>query len=168
LTNAVCESHNQSWISINKCRLRAIARNKIAFYFNATFLHPANNIFLDTQILKKASGFKPWLVKYRLDCCRFVKKSYNPVAIIIYNLYSKFSNINHTCPFVVSFIVKYSAILSVIFCVFQGDQILDGFYLRPEILQGLPLPSGDYLLEMIWLFDKKPQFVTNVYFQFTE
>ncbi|XP_060666771.1 uncharacterized protein LOC132798802 isoform X1 [Drosophila nasuta] len=149
LTNAVCKTHNRSWVSINKCRLRAIARNKAAFYFNASFLQPTKNIFLEAQILKRASGFKPWLYKFSLDCCRFLKKSYNPVAIIMYNLYSGFSNLNHTCPY-------------------EGDQIIDGFYPRYELLHGLPLPTGDYLLEMTWLFYNKPQFLRNVYFQFTE
>ncbi|KAH8376923.1 hypothetical protein KR093_002266, partial [Drosophila rubida] len=148
-TNAVCKSHNQSWVTINKCRLRAIGRNKIAFYLNASFLHPTHNIFLEAQVLKKASGYKPWLIKYSLDCCRFLKKTYNPIAVIVYNLYVEFSNINHTCPFV-------------------GDQIIDGFYLKHELLLGLPLPTGEYLLEMNWIFYKKLQFITNLYFQFTE
>lgn len=32
----------------------------------------------------------------------------------------------------------------------------------------LPLPGGDYLLLIKWIFDGKPQFSTNVYFTFVE
>ncbi|KAH8263263.1 hypothetical protein KR044_006512, partial [Drosophila immigrans] len=148
-TNVVCESYNKSWVVINKCRLYAISRNKTIFNFNGTVLHPVYNIFTEMEILKKANGYKPWIFKATMDACRFVKKSYNPVVVIIYSLFKQFSNINHTCPY-------------------MGDQIIKGFYLRPELLLGLPVPSGEYLLTMTWLFNKKRQFCTNVYFEFTE
>lgn len=32
----------------------------------------------------------------------------------------------------------------------------------------VPLPSGDYLLLLDWIFDFEPQFATNVYFTFVE
>ncbi|KAH8262869.1 hypothetical protein KR044_001263, partial [Drosophila immigrans] len=147
-TNAVCESYNKSWIVIHNCRLYAISRNKIVFNFNGTMLHPCSHIFIDGQLFKRANGYKPWLFKATLDGCRFIKKSYNPIAILIFNLFKEFTNINHTCPYV-------------------GPQIIEGFYLRPEKL-GLVLPSGEYLLALTWLFEKRKQFITNLYFSFTE
>ncbi|KAH8262874.1 hypothetical protein KR044_001266, partial [Drosophila immigrans] len=147
-TNAVCESYNESWIVIHQCRLRAISRTKITFNFNGTILYPSSNIILEVQAFKKANGYKPWLFKFSLDGCRFIKKSYNPAAILVYNLFKEFTNINHTCPYV-------------------GEQIIDGFYLRPELLT-LPLPSGDYLLAVTWMFSKHKLFITNLYFTFTE
>ncbi|XP_062139660.1 uncharacterized protein LOC133848205 [Drosophila sulfurigaster albostrigata] len=98
-TNAVCESYNKSWIVINHCRLHAISRNKTVFNFNGTVLYPCNDIFIEAQIFKKANGYKPWLFKTTVDACRFVKK-YNPVAILVYNLFKEFTNVNHTCPYV--------------------------------------------------------------------
>ncbi|XP_034480072.1 uncharacterized protein LOC117785915 [Drosophila innubila] len=148
LTNAVCESYNESWFVIHQCRLRAVNRVKITFNFNGIVLHPANNISVNGQIFKKANGYKPWVLKASIDVCRFLKKTYNPFAILVFNLFKEFTNFNHSCPF-------------------MGPQIVDGFYLRPELLR-LPFPSGEYLFEITWLFDKKPQFATNVYFVFTE
>ncbi|EDW01589.1 GH20375 [Drosophila grimshawi] len=31
-----------------------------------------------------------------------MKKPYNPIAILVYRMFKEFSNINHTCPYVVS------------------------------------------------------------------
>ncbi|XP_062133909.1 uncharacterized protein LOC133844093 [Drosophila sulfurigaster albostrigata] len=147
-TNAVCESYNKSWVVINNCRLRAINRNKTVLNINITFLHPCNDIFVAVQLFKRANGYKPWLFKATVDACQFTRKSYNPTIILIYSLFKEFSNINHTCPY-------------------MGDQIIQGFYLRPEILR-LPYPTGEYLLEMHWILDNKTTFITNEYFQFTE
>ncbi|XP_034480071.1 uncharacterized protein LOC117785914 [Drosophila innubila] len=147
-TNAVCQSYNESWVHFNQCRLRAVNRNRNILNINGTILHPVNDVYLHLQILKRANGYKPWLFNVSLDACRFVKKAYNPFAKLIFSLFKEFSNFNHSCPYV-------------------GTQLVQGFYLRSEILQ-LVFPSGDYLLAMTWYFDKKPQFITNVYFVFTE
>ncbi|KAH8302017.1 hypothetical protein KR044_001885, partial [Drosophila immigrans] len=146
-TNAVCESYNKSWAIINNCRLRAISRNKTIFNMNITLLHPGNSILIDGQVFKRANGYKPWIVKFNVDACKFHRKPYNPAAILIYSLFKEFSNLNHTCPY--------------------GDQILKGFYLRHEILR-LPFPTGDYLLAMNWLFDNKKLVFTNISFAFIE
>ncbi|KAH8408269.1 hypothetical protein KR215_001545 [Drosophila sulfurigaster] len=147
-TNAVCESYNKSWVVINNCRLRAINRNKRVLNINITFRHPCNNIFVAVQLFKRANGYKPWLFKATVDACQFTRKSYNPSIIIIYNLFKEFSNINHTCPY-------------------MGDQIIQGFYLRPEILR-LPFPTGQYLTAMSWIMDNKTTFITNIYYEFIE
>ncbi|KAH8302129.1 hypothetical protein KR044_003153, partial [Drosophila immigrans] len=166
-TNVVCESHNKSWAVVNYCRLRAINRNKTVFNLNVTLPNQLRNFSVDVQLFKRANGYKPWLLTMTVNVCRFTKKSYNPAAILIYRQFRDFSNINHTCPYEVSFIIRmnnYSIICRN--CVwFQGDLILKGFYLRHELL-GLILPTGDYLLTMTWISDNKEQLNTNVYFSF--
>jgi len=57
--------------------------------------------------------------------------------------------------------------ISTYWIFMQGTLLIQGFYLRSEVLR-LPLPSGDYLLKMTWYIDKKPQALTSVYFVFTE
>lgn len=47
----------------------------------------------------------------------------------------------------------------------QGKQILKDFYWDPRDLT-VPLPSGEYAVLLTWIFDKRPQFVTKVYFTF--
>ncbi|EDW31756.1 GL10784 [Drosophila persimilis] len=48
-----------------------------------------------------------------------------------------------------------------------GPQIVEDFYLRPELLR-IPMPTGDYLLALQWNIDKKINFDTNVSFTFVE
>ncbi|KAH8416126.1 hypothetical protein KR222_008626, partial [Zaprionus bogoriensis] len=54
------------------------------------------------ELFKKANGYKPWLYKVDIDVCRFIRRPYNPIAILVFNLFKEFSNFNHTCPYVAS------------------------------------------------------------------
>ncbi|XP_034102100.1 uncharacterized protein LOC117566664 [Drosophila albomicans] len=147
-TNVICQSYNESWFVIHKCRLKAVNRTVNTMNVNSTVLHPANHIGIQVQMLKKANGYKPWLFNFHLDVCRFVKTQYNPFAKMVFNLFKEFTNFNHSCPY-------------------MGPQIIDGFYLRWTFLPHT-IPSGDYLLSLIWFFDKRPQFITKIYFIYME
>ncbi|EDW33291.1 GL20426 [Drosophila persimilis] len=146
MTNAKCPSYNKSWVEVHYCRLKAYSRNKTSLNVNATFLHPANNIFLRLKLMKRANGYKPFLWDFTLDACEFMRKRNQPVAKIVWNIIKDVSTVNHTCPYV---------------CL----QTVSDFH-RVEI--PLPMPTGEYLLLMTWIFDGKPQFSTDVYFTFVE
>ncbi|XP_054085785.1 uncharacterized protein LOC114805340 [Zeugodacus cucurbitae] len=143
-TNAHCESFNKSWVVVNQCRLRAVKRDVTALNINVTLLHPANDIRLDIAYLKKANGYKPFVLNSTIDACDYIRKKNNPIANLVYPFFQPFSNINHSCPYV-------------------GDQIVKDFYPKNEIVT-LFLPTGDYLLLLSWILSKKKTLVTNVYF----
>ncbi|KRF97927.1 uncharacterized protein Dwil_GK26917 [Drosophila willistoni] len=147
-TNAKCESFNHSWVTIEHCRLRAINRHKTVLNINANFHYPATKIKLRFQVLKKANGYKPWVIDGTIDACAFLQKPNHPVVKIIHNLIKNCSTVNHTCPYI-------------------GRQSVKDFDVTPEQIP-LPFPSGDYALFLTWIFSDKPQFATNVYFTFTE
>ncbi|XP_022226173.1 uncharacterized protein LOC111076594 [Drosophila obscura] len=147
-TNLVCQSYNQSWFVFHNCRLKAVSRNIVVFNANGTVLYPVNDISVRGRIFKRANGYRPWLYDVTFDACRYLRKPNNPLIAMVYGLFKQYSNINHTCPFV-------------------GPQIVKDFYLRTDLMP-LPLPTGDYLLSLQWLFDKKLQFDTNVSFAFVE
>ncbi|EDW28030.1 GL27198 [Drosophila persimilis] len=147
-TNFVCESYNQSLFVFNYCRLKAVSRNKVIFNMNGTLLHSANNVWIHSQIFKRANGYRPWLYEVKFDACQYFRRPNNPLVAIVYGLFKEYTNINHTCPYV-------------------GPQIIKDFYLRPELLR-VPLPTGDYLLMIRWYFEKRLQFDTNVTFVFEE
>ncbi|XP_017006336.2 uncharacterized protein [Drosophila takahashii] len=148
MTNVMCETYNKTWFEFHHCRLKAVSRDRVVFNMNGTILHPASNIQTKIKIYKRENGLKPWLVDVKIETCRFMRTRYDPVAKIVFGLFQQFSNINHTCPYV-------------------GPQVLEGFYLKPELL-GLPFPTGQYLLALRWYFDKRLQFDTNVSFLFVE
>ncbi|EDW34599.1 GL21490 [Drosophila persimilis] len=74
-----------------------------------------------------------------------MRKQNVPVAKLIFGLFEEFTNINHSCPFVV----------------------IKDLYLKPELLR-LPLPTGDYMLALRWFFEKRQVSDTNFSFVFIE
>ncbi|XP_017072063.1 uncharacterized protein LOC108108505 [Drosophila eugracilis] len=147
-TNFECKSYNESWFVFHYYRLKAVSRDRVLLNVNGTILHPANDIQLRGKMFKKASGFKPWVLDSTVDGCRYMRKRYDPFLNIVFNIFKDFSNINHTCPFF-------------------GPQVVKDFYLRSERL-ALPFPSGEYMLALLWYFDKKRIFDTNVSFLYQE
>ncbi|EDW60092.2 uncharacterized protein Dvir_GJ21293 [Drosophila virilis] len=99
-TNLVCGHFNESWIGVNQCRLRALSRNMTTLNLNLSLLYSTGrNVQVKGQLFQKASGYKPWLYKVTIDACRFLKKPYHPLAILVYKMFRDYSNLNHTCPF---------------------------------------------------------------------
>ncbi|XP_062122891.1 uncharacterized protein LOC133836424 [Drosophila sulfurigaster albostrigata] len=145
MTNLGCESFNKSWVVYTECRLRAISRNKTTMTAFVMVSEPAYNIFVRARVLRKANGYKPWIIDYTIDACKFMRNRHHPFAKIIWKLIRDVSTINHSCPY-------------------NGLNGLKDFY--DVSTMPLILPSGEYLLNLTWIFDKKPQFVTNVYFSY--
>ncbi|BFF90572.1 uncharacterized protein DMAD_09072 [Drosophila madeirensis] len=148
MTNAVCESYNKSWVEFGVCRLRAISRNKVCLNLDAMLHHPVTNVFVKAQLMKRANGYKPWLYKVNFDGCQFIRRRNSALIRLVWDLFKEFSTINHTCPYV-------------------GMQRIRDFHLRTEKLP-TPIPTGDYLLLIDWIFNKKTQAATNIYFTFVE
>ncbi|KRF83618.1 uncharacterized protein Dvir_GJ27102 [Drosophila virilis] len=98
-TNVVCDSHNKSWIVFHECRLRVVQRNNITVNLNATLLHPVTVLHINTQILKKANGYKPWLVNVTIDFCAYLRRRNNPTINLVFGLIRTVSNLYHHCPF---------------------------------------------------------------------
>ncbi|KAH8285021.1 hypothetical protein KR054_003984, partial [Drosophila jambulina] len=146
MTNVICESFNKSWVVFHYCRLKAYSRNKTSLHLNATFLKPAGNISIRLRMLKKASGYKPFLFDYTFDACQFMRRRNQPFVNIIWKMIRNVSTVNHTCPFV-------------------GLQTVSDFH---SIEVPVLLPTGDYLLIFNWMCDGKLQFQNHVYFTFVE
>nr|XP_032292064.1 uncharacterized protein LOC6625560 [Drosophila virilis] len=148
MTNAICESRNRSWVTIEQCRLRAISRNKTVLNIEVTFLQPAYKIHVNIQMKKKANGYKPWLANYTIDGCAFMRRVNHPGVKILWEMIKDCSTVNHTCPYV-------------------GKQAVRDMWADLRNLK-LPVPSGEYLILITWMLDMKPQFVTNVYFTLSQ
>ncbi|XP_023162816.2 uncharacterized protein LOC111593957 [Drosophila hydei] len=103
---------------------------------------------INFQMKKWGNGYKTWLGNYTVDFCSFLRKPNHPVIKILYNIFRDFSTLNHTCPYV-------------------GTQLIRNLFWDPKDLV-VPLPSGDYMLLLTWIFDKRKQFVTNIYFTFAQ
>jgi len=101
----VCESLNKSWVVFHECRLRVPKRNVVIFNLNTTILHAAKDIRVHTQVLKRANGYKPWLINVTFDFCEYQRRHHVPYVNIVVDLVKNYSNIDHKCPFYVSIIL---------------------------------------------------------------
>ncbi|KAH8311916.1 hypothetical protein KR044_008547, partial [Drosophila immigrans] len=165
-TNVECQSQNLSWVVMHHCRLKAINRNRVDFNFNSTILYPVYNLSVRTQLFKKANGYKPWLIDVSVDVCLFLRRNNHPFVKIVYDIFRPSSNINHTCPYVVS--RKQNAIFISNDNIYsQGPIIVAGLHLKPNSIP-LPLPTGDYCLVIKWKFDRRLQAISKFYFEYIE
>ncbi|XP_062122259.1 uncharacterized protein LOC133836014 [Drosophila sulfurigaster albostrigata] len=147
-TNVICQSLNKSLVRFEECRLRVFRRNMITFNLNATILHPVNVVYVNTQVLKKANGYKPFLMNITFDGCEYQRSRNNPYINLIYTLTKDVTNLFHKCPF-------------------YGTIFMKNLHVTPSMIK-LPLPSGDYLLETNWMPFMRTQFITKFYFAFVE
>lgn len=53
-------------------------------------------------MVKRLSGYKPFLFDVTIDACQFLRKRNNPVIKMFYSFIKDYSTLNHTCPYVVS------------------------------------------------------------------
>ncbi|XP_064540341.1 uncharacterized protein LOC135429800 [Drosophila montana] len=147
-TNVICETRNKSLVIVDQCRLRALSRNKTILNIGVELLHPVRNLYINWKLYKRENGYKPWLGQYTVDYCAFMRRVNHPVIKLLYDIIQDFTNLNHTCPFVGKIVVK------------------DFFWDTTNYT--LPAPTGDYLLLLTWISNKKKQLLTSIYFSFKQ
>uniref|UniRef100_A0A1I8Q3Q1 MD-2-related lipid-recognition domain-containing protein n=1 Tax=Stomoxys calcitrans TaxID=35570 RepID=A0A1I8Q3Q1_STOCA len=128
-TNLECESFNKSVVKFEKCRLKAVARHNVSLNIHIKFfVNPIHDIKLHAQLLHKGNGFRPLLYNDTLDFCQFMK---NPKRWmfwkLIFDAFSPYTNMNHTCPV-------------------NHDVIVKDLSLTTDMMQLLPFPPNTYLL----------------------
>lgn len=133
-TKLECQAFDKSYAEFKLCQLKAVGRDKIALNINVN-LHerPLNNITvsgwkmggrkffcfykcllklqLSAQLFRKSHDFRPFLYNDTFDFCLFMKNSNRFLfwKTLVQDL-SQYSNINHTCPFDVSWIVVLASL----------------------------------------------------------
>ncbi|XP_049315226.1 uncharacterized protein LOC125778999 [Bactrocera dorsalis] len=150
-TNVKCVNYDKSFLEIRQCELKALARNKVAFFLNIHFLQlPINNISGNLDVYRKANGYRPFLFNYTTDFCQFMKnKKRIPFGKMLMNVFQLYSNVNHTCPYNHDFIIK-------------------NFVLETEHLQSLPVPTGEYLMRFLVEFYNVLKYKVETYIQIVE
>jgi len=119
------------------------------------------------QLLKKASGYKPFLYNiYQSDVCEYLEKRNHPFVNIILNSFGNRTNVNK-CPIPVS-LIPFKKHCAYLYYFFQSEIILEHFRFPVKVLDRIPLPSGDYGLFTTFSFLKKELVQVKVYFTLTE
>lgn len=108
ITNIKCESLNKDLCTINICKLKIMGRGKVGVdvHINNTG-PPFREAKVNYSIWRKLSGYHPFLFNVTVDFCHLMGHP-NPLNVFYYfhRAILPFSNINHTCPYDVSRILR--------------------------------------------------------------
>ncbi|XP_034477233.1 uncharacterized protein LOC117783797 [Drosophila innubila] len=135
-TNLKCESYNISFAKFETCKLNVLGRGVIGSNIHLNlFQVPIHSVSINWSFWRRYSGYKPFLYNSTLDFCKFVKqpkkKSFEKLVL---DAITSRSNLNHTCPY-------------------DHDIIVDNLVFNDKFLQTLPLPQGDYKIQLRFASD---------------
>ncbi|KAH8365062.1 hypothetical protein KR084_000353 [Drosophila pseudotakahashii] len=151
-TNMLCESYNESYASFKKCKLNLLGRGRVgADFYLKLFQLPINNSWVSSPtkikvnfflqyfcllpqinwaIYRRYNGFRPFIYNVSTDLCQLLaKKNVLSFEGLVMNAIMTRSNLNHSCPY-------------------NHDIILDNLEFSDDFLKTLPLPQGDYKIEL--------------------
>ncbi|KAH8391257.1 hypothetical protein KR215_009709, partial [Drosophila sulfurigaster] len=111
VTGFKCRVVDPSFCYYERCDIKAINRNVKEFNV-VVRLHqkPVNNVTVRLAIVRRLAASTQPIYQFEIDGCQFmVSKRRNPFAKAIYKYLriESFSNLNHSCPFDVSFTNNY-------------------------------------------------------------
>ena len=126
------------------------------------------------QLLKKASGYKPFLYDVSLDLCDYLEKRNHPFINIIFNTFTNASSGGpQRCPLKVSkanacntFAVN--SVDKLIAHSLQDELTLEHFRFPVNALKMLPLPMGEYAVFATLSTEGVERAETKVYFVLAE
>ncbi|XP_016951390.1 uncharacterized protein LOC108025419 [Drosophila biarmipes] len=135
-TNVKCTSWDKKFADFEYCHLKSVNRS-FKYLSLKVNLHkvPITKIKVNFALLKRYSGYKPFLYNITFDACKLLKhpKS-NPIAGFFHGLFKKHSNMNHSCPY-------------------DHDLLVDKLptsFLNKQITGALNFPLGEYLFHSDW------------------
>ncbi|XP_037821814.1 uncharacterized protein LOC119610592 [Lucilia sericata] len=147
-TNIKCEELRPKFATISKCQLKMVQRGVAALDIYVKLLQiPVTNITVTSSLYKKANGFRPFLYNTTTNFCEFLKnKRKYPFFNIVMDMFYKASNVNHSCPY-------------------NHDIILRNVILKDSMFKHLPLPGGEYMINLTVYAYNDPKAVVKAYFQ---
>uniref|UniRef100_A0A6P4FAH8 Uncharacterized protein LOC108048600 n=2 Tax=Drosophila rhopaloa TaxID=1041015 RepID=A0A6P4FAH8_DRORH len=135
------------------CHLKSVNRTYKYFSLKVNlFKIPVSKIKVNIELLKRFSGYKPFLYNVTFDGCQFLEKpKSSPVAFYFYNFIKIFSNMNHSCPYNHDLIV---------------DKLLTQ-HVNYQFTKVLPFPEGDYMWKTNWMAYGINRAVVKLYVSFS-
>ncbi|XP_032599083.1 uncharacterized protein LOC116806504 [Drosophila grimshawi] len=104
--------------------------------------------YVNLSLHRKFNGYRPFMFNHTYDYCKFMAKGNNKLSFtrIINDLLAIYSNLNHSCPFEHPIIVK--------------DMVA-----TTKDFQFVPLPTGDYKVQVLVAIDNEWRTNIKVYLQ---
>ncbi|XP_037713638.1 uncharacterized protein LOC119549560 [Drosophila subpulchrella] len=101
LTKMECQV-NQTRVSNVSCHVKAINWNMAVVNMDCFMIMPLQNPVIRAQVFMKdySNQYKPFLVDVSIKMCEVIeKRNFIPYGVIIWKLFKRFTNVNHSCPF---------------------------------------------------------------------
>ncbi|XP_041448733.1 uncharacterized protein LOC121404110 [Drosophila obscura] len=147
-TNLKCTTLEQEFVEFDRCFLKSVNRT-YKYLTVSTKIHvlPLNSASIQTQVLKRLNGYKPFLFNFTTDACMVFGGKMNPTTRFFFGLMAPYSNMNHSCPYDHDIIVEKLPIS----------------FLNEQLTRVLPFPEGDYCVKNVYSFGGKPRAQTEVH-----
>ncbi|KAH8261686.1 hypothetical protein KR044_013457 [Drosophila immigrans] len=132
-TNIKCETFNKTFAEFTTCKLKLLGRGVIGTQVHLK-LHvlPIDSVSINLSFWRRYNSFQPFLHNSSIDFCKFVKQSKKlSFERLVLDAISSRSNLNHSCPY-------------------AHDIIVDNLVFSDTFLQRLPLPAGEYKIQMLF------------------
>ncbi|EDV96532.1 GH16300 [Drosophila grimshawi] len=132
-TNVECEMLDPLYATFKECKLKILGRGIVGLNVYATLNQgPFKTAKVNVCVWRKFNGYRPFLFNTTFDFCKFMDKSKEKLSYIrlILNAISESSNLNHSCPYEHSIIVR--------------DLVL-----KEEFFKLAPIPSGQYKIQIM-------------------
>ncbi|XP_030244275.1 uncharacterized protein LOC115564266, partial [Drosophila navojoa] len=102
-TNVKCSSMDPNISVFTTCRLYAVKRDVVEMSLRVKILQfPKRPVAMRIQLLKRASGYKPFLYDVKhCSMCEYLEKRNHPFVNIVFNSFANHTNVNK-CPLPVS------------------------------------------------------------------
>ncbi|EDW61811.1 uncharacterized protein [Drosophila virilis] len=145
-TNLKCESYDRSFSIFKKCKLNVLGRGVVAVDININLLKlPIYNVHINWSIWRRYNTYQPFLHNASCDFCHLLSHP-NKIAFesLVLKAIQTRANINHTCPY-------------------NHDVIVDNLVFTDAFLQSLPLPQGDYKIQLRFATDKTWRLMVEVF-----
>ncbi|XP_058976307.1 uncharacterized protein LOC131801554 [Musca domestica] len=105
ITKIVCETH-PSFIHNHSCALKPVNRYKTFILMDCWIKTQLRNssVNLALYVRNSANIYKPFVINATINVCQlFAKSTQGAYGKIIKTIFSRFTNINHSCPFSIIF-----------------------------------------------------------------
>ncbi|XP_020811062.1 uncharacterized protein LOC110186289 [Drosophila serrata] len=149
-TNIKCTSLDPKFLEFQYCYLKSINRSYKYISLKTKLANfPVPKPRVNIELMKRFSGYKPFLYNVTVDACSFLKNpKSNPIALYLHGFFKNHSNMNHTCPYDHDIDIDRLSISS----------------LNRHLTEVLPFPIGDYLFQSNWIADGINRANVNMYF----
>ncbi|KAH8396621.1 hypothetical protein KR215_001569, partial [Drosophila sulfurigaster] len=155
-SNIKCETFNKTFAEFETCKLKLLGRGIIGTQVHLKlYILPIDTVSANLSIWRRYNSFQPFLHNSTIDFCKFVKQTKKlSFERLVLDAISSRSNLNHSCPYTVRLlnfiIVTYIIFYLCLHLKFQHDIIVDNLVFSDTFLQTLPLPQGEYKIQMLF------------------